>query len=145
MKLLALQYWHLFFCKLRMAQEQGSSMKKALVDLWQLAFSYQVNPLAIAQPLSGAARGVSWFLESLFFCHFMYKAAFTSIFLLMGIYVLFASLCCTTWCTLYLYRIDMLNLPFIILNLLANERSSLCCCLWLLFESLFFCFRILMF
>ena len=42
-----------------MAQEQGSSMKKALVDLWQLAFSYQVNPLAIAQPLSGAARGVS--------------------------------------------------------------------------------------
>ncbi|XP_008457046.1 protein APEM9 isoform X2 [Cucumis melo] len=43
----------------RMAQKQGSSMKKALVDLWQLAFSYQVNPLAIAQPLSGAARGVS--------------------------------------------------------------------------------------
>ncbi|XP_038897601.1 protein APEM9 [Benincasa hispida] len=43
----------------RMAQKQGLSMKKAVVDLWQLAFSYQVNPLAIAQPLSGAARGVS--------------------------------------------------------------------------------------
>ncbi|CAK9317959.1 unnamed protein product [Citrullus colocynthis] len=41
----------------RMAKKQGSSIKKAVVDLWQLAFSYQVNPLAIAQPLSGVARG----------------------------------------------------------------------------------------
>lgn len=32
------------------------SMKNALVDLWQLAFSYQVNPLAAVQPLAAAAR-----------------------------------------------------------------------------------------
>lgn len=42
-----------------MAQKQGLSLKKAVVDLWQLAFSYQVNPLAIAQPLSGVPRGAS--------------------------------------------------------------------------------------
>ncbi|KAJ0035853.1 hypothetical protein Pint_25457 [Pistacia integerrima] len=33
------------------------SVKKALVDLWQLAFSYQVNPLAAVQPLPAATRG----------------------------------------------------------------------------------------
>ena len=38
---------------LRLAKKQASSIKKAVVDLWQLAFSYQVNPLAMAQPLSG--------------------------------------------------------------------------------------------
>ncbi|XP_022935649.1 protein APEM9-like isoform X2 [Cucurbita moschata] len=43
----------------RMAQKQALSAKKAMVDLWQLAFSYQVNPLAIAQPLSGVPRGAS--------------------------------------------------------------------------------------
>ncbi|KAJ8771092.1 hypothetical protein K2173_023417 [Erythroxylum novogranatense] len=31
--------------------------KKALTDLWQLAFSYQVNPLAVVQPLPPAPRG----------------------------------------------------------------------------------------
>lgn len=33
------------------------SVKKALVDLWQLAFSYQVNPLAAVQPVPTATRG----------------------------------------------------------------------------------------
>ncbi|XP_031254432.1 protein APEM9 [Pistacia vera] len=33
------------------------SVRKALVDLWQLAFSYQVNPLAAVQPLPAATRG----------------------------------------------------------------------------------------
>jgi len=32
------------------------AVKRALVDLWQLAFSYQVNPLAAVQPLSAATR-----------------------------------------------------------------------------------------
>ena len=34
-------------------------MKKAVVDLWQLAFSYQVNPLAAAQPLPSSTPGGS--------------------------------------------------------------------------------------
>lgn len=38
-------------------KRQASSMKKALVDFWQLAFSYQVNPLAAIQPLPPATRG----------------------------------------------------------------------------------------
>ncbi|XP_050237069.1 protein APEM9 [Mercurialis annua] len=33
------------------------SMKKALIDLWQLTFSYQVNPLAAVQPLPAPTRG----------------------------------------------------------------------------------------
>ncbi|KAK9269547.1 hypothetical protein L1049_001323 [Liquidambar formosana] len=41
----------------RIARRRAFSMKKALVDLWQLAFSYQVNPLAAVQPLPAAARG----------------------------------------------------------------------------------------
>ncbi|KAG5022510.1 hypothetical protein JHK82_018421 [Glycine max] len=32
------------------------AVKRALVDLWQLAFSYQVNPLAAVQPLSATTR-----------------------------------------------------------------------------------------
>eukprot|EP00257_Ricinus_communis_P027764 XP_025015178.1 protein APEM9 isoform X2 [Ricinus communis] len=32
-------------------------IKKALVDIWQLGFSYQVNPLAAVQPLPAATRG----------------------------------------------------------------------------------------
>ncbi|XP_065853291.1 protein APEM9 [Euphorbia lathyris] len=32
------------------------SIKKALVDLWQLTFSYQVNPLAAVQPLPTSTR-----------------------------------------------------------------------------------------
>ncbi|XP_062007715.1 protein APEM9 [Rosa rugosa] len=40
----------------RIVQRQALSMKNALVDLWQLAFSYQVNPLAAVQPLGAAAR-----------------------------------------------------------------------------------------
>ncbi|XP_020221796.1 protein APEM9 [Cajanus cajan] len=38
----------------RIAKRQVIAVKRALVDLWQLAFSYQVNPLV--QPLSAAAR-----------------------------------------------------------------------------------------
>ncbi|MCE2055932.1 hypothetical protein HAX54_043756 [Datura stramonium] len=38
-------------------KRQTSSAKKALVDFWQLAFSYQVNPLAAVQPLPPATRG----------------------------------------------------------------------------------------
>lgn len=38
-------------------KRQASSTKKALVDFWQLAFSYQVNPLAAVQPLPPATRG----------------------------------------------------------------------------------------
>ncbi|KAK9922676.1 hypothetical protein M0R45_031130 [Rubus argutus] len=40
----------------RIVQRQAMSMKNALIDLWQLAFSYQVNPLAAVQPLAAAAR-----------------------------------------------------------------------------------------
>ncbi|XP_040998693.1 protein APEM9 [Juglans microcarpa x Juglans regia] len=32
-------------------------LKRAVIDLWQLAFSYQVNPLASVQPLAAATRG----------------------------------------------------------------------------------------
>ncbi|TMW91307.1 hypothetical protein EJD97_014507 [Solanum chilense] len=38
-------------------KRQASSTKKALVDFWQLAFSYQVNPLAAVQPLPPATFG----------------------------------------------------------------------------------------
>ncbi|KAG5242916.1 3-phosphoinositide-dependent protein [Salix suchowensis] len=38
-------------------RRQVSSAKKAMIDLWQLAFSYQVNPLAVVQPLPTATRG----------------------------------------------------------------------------------------
>ncbi|WCJ28718.1 3-phosphoinositide-dependent protein kinase-1 putative [Euphorbia peplus] len=38
-------------------RKQVMSIKKALVDLWQLTFSYQVNPLAAVQPLPNATRG----------------------------------------------------------------------------------------
>ncbi|CAK9168695.1 unnamed protein product [Ilex paraguariensis] len=38
----------------RTLRKQASSIKKALGDLWQLAFSYQVNPLAAVQPLPPA-------------------------------------------------------------------------------------------
>ncbi|KAL7207639.1 hypothetical protein ACSBR1_029565 [Camellia fascicularis] len=41
----------------RIFKRQALSMKKALVDLWQLAFSYQVNPLAAVQPVPTATRG----------------------------------------------------------------------------------------
>ncbi|KAJ9671194.1 hypothetical protein PVL29_027263 [Vitis rotundifolia] len=41
----------------RIASRQVSSMKEALTSLWQLAFSYQVNPLAALQPLPAAAPG----------------------------------------------------------------------------------------
>ncbi|XP_050382649.1 protein APEM9 [Argentina anserina] len=40
----------------RIVQRQAMSIKNALVDVWQLAFSYQVNPLAAVQPLAAAAR-----------------------------------------------------------------------------------------
>ncbi|KAL2321401.1 hypothetical protein Fmac_030370 [Flemingia macrophylla] len=40
----------------RTVRRQMTAVKRALVDLWQLAFSYQVNPLAAVQPLSAAAR-----------------------------------------------------------------------------------------
>ncbi|KAI9185748.1 hypothetical protein LWI28_010321 [Acer negundo] len=38
----------------RIATRQYFWVKKTLVDLWQLAFSYQVNPLAAVQPLPAA-------------------------------------------------------------------------------------------
>ncbi|XP_059455771.1 protein APEM9-like [Corylus avellana] len=41
----------------RIVTRQALFLKKALVDLWQLAFSYQVNPLAAVQPLAAATRG----------------------------------------------------------------------------------------
>ncbi|XP_042491147.1 protein APEM9 isoform X2 [Macadamia integrifolia] len=41
----------------RIASRKVSSVKKALVDMWQLAFSVQVNPLAAVQPLPVATRG----------------------------------------------------------------------------------------
>lgn len=41
----------------RILRKQVLSMKKALLDLWQLAFSYQVNPLAAVQPVPAATRG----------------------------------------------------------------------------------------
>lgn len=41
----------------RVFTNKAVSIKKALVDLWQLAFSYQVNPLAAVQPLPTATRG----------------------------------------------------------------------------------------
>ncbi|KAJ4958680.1 hypothetical protein NE237_025791 [Protea cynaroides] len=41
----------------RIASRQVSSVKKALVDMWHLAFSVQVNPLAAVQPLPVATHG----------------------------------------------------------------------------------------
>ncbi|KAL6977914.1 hypothetical protein U1Q18_026700 [Sarracenia purpurea var. burkii] len=41
----------------RIFRRRALSIKKALVDLWQLAFSYQVNPLAAVQPIPAATRG----------------------------------------------------------------------------------------
>lgn len=41
----------------RAVGRQLVSVKRALVDIWQLAFSYQVNPLAAVQPLPTATRG----------------------------------------------------------------------------------------
>ncbi|XP_022732099.1 protein APEM9-like [Durio zibethinus] len=38
----------------RIVTIRALSVKKSLVDLWQLAFSYQVNPLAAIQPLPAA-------------------------------------------------------------------------------------------
>ncbi|KAI4348098.1 hypothetical protein L6164_008859 [Bauhinia variegata] len=40
----------------RIVRGQATAVKKALVDFWQLAFSYQVNPLAAVQPLSAVTR-----------------------------------------------------------------------------------------
>ncbi|OMO81838.1 hypothetical protein COLO4_23415 [Corchorus olitorius] len=39
----------------RIVRRQVLFVKKSIVDLWQLAFSYQVNPLAAIQPLSAAS------------------------------------------------------------------------------------------
>ncbi|KAK4432729.1 protein APEM9 [Sesamum alatum] len=41
----------------RVLMQKALSVKKALLDLWQLAFSYQVNPLAALQPLPTATHG----------------------------------------------------------------------------------------
>ncbi|KAM3741858.1 hypothetical protein ACB098_07G029100 [Castanea mollissima] len=40
----------------RTVTRQALFLKGALVDLWKLAFSYQVNPLAAVQPLAPATR-----------------------------------------------------------------------------------------
>lgn len=41
----------------RFVRKQALSIKKGLMDIWQLAFSYQVNPLAAVQPLPAAGHG----------------------------------------------------------------------------------------
>ncbi|KAL6519262.1 hypothetical protein OROGR_018582 [Orobanche gracilis] len=41
----------------RLLAEKAMSIKKALLDLWHLAFSYQVNPLAAVQTLPTTTRG----------------------------------------------------------------------------------------
>ncbi|KAL8127569.1 protein APEM9 [Apium graveolens] len=41
----------------RVLKRQALNVKKAATDLWQLAFSYQVNPLAAVQPLPSAPHG----------------------------------------------------------------------------------------
>ncbi|KAK1392044.1 3-phosphoinositide-dependent protein kinase-1 [Heracleum sosnowskyi] len=41
----------------RVLKRQALNVKKAATDLWQLAFSYQVNPLAAVQPISSASPG----------------------------------------------------------------------------------------
>lgn len=41
----------------RVLKRQALNVKKAVTDLWQLAFSYQVNPLAAVQPLPPASHG----------------------------------------------------------------------------------------
>lgn len=41
----------------RVLKRQALNVKKAVTDLWQLAFSYQVNPLAAVQPIPPAAHG----------------------------------------------------------------------------------------
>ncbi|KAF7801905.1 protein APEM9 [Senna tora] len=41
----------------RVVGRQLAAVRRALVDMWQLAFSYQVNPLAAVQPLPTATRG----------------------------------------------------------------------------------------
>jgi hypothetical protein len=40
----------------RIVRRQVIATKRALGDLWQLAFSYEVNPLAAVQPLAAAAH-----------------------------------------------------------------------------------------
>lgn len=40
----------------RVLRRRALSLKQALVDLWQLAFSYHVNPLAAVQPLPASAN-----------------------------------------------------------------------------------------
>ncbi|MED6161156.1 hypothetical protein PIB30_058088 [Stylosanthes scabra] len=40
----------------RMVRRQITAVKRALVDLWELAFSYEVNPLAAVQPIADAAN-----------------------------------------------------------------------------------------
>ncbi|KAL6508475.1 hypothetical protein OROHE_021608 [Orobanche hederae] len=42
---------------IRLLAEKAMSLKKALLDLWHLAFSYQVNPLAAVQTLPTTTRG----------------------------------------------------------------------------------------
>ncbi|KAF8400161.1 hypothetical protein HHK36_013457 [Tetracentron sinense] len=53
--------YHVFWKKratlTRSATRHAFSVKKALVDMWQLAFSVQVNPLAAIQPLPVATHG----------------------------------------------------------------------------------------
>lgn len=46
---------NLVYC--RVLKRQALNVKKAVTDLWQLAFSYQVNPLAAVQPLPSAPHG----------------------------------------------------------------------------------------
>lgn len=41
----------------RFIEKQALNVKKALVDVWKLAFSHQVNPLAAVQPLPTSGQG----------------------------------------------------------------------------------------
>ena len=48
----------------RIVSRQVSSVRRALIDAWQLAFSVQVNPLAAVQQLpSAASRGSRWWFH----------------------------------------------------------------------------------
>ena len=51
-----IQLISVFAYSFRMVRTQVTAMKRALVDLWQLAFSYEVNPLAAVQPIAAAAN-----------------------------------------------------------------------------------------
>lgn len=54
------------WCYYSIIRKQASSLKKALADLWELAFSYQVNPLAAVQSLPTATHQTRWWRGTIF-------------------------------------------------------------------------------